>query len=74
MKAIESHLPSLAGDELTLDFSKAGFIDSSGISDLIQLNMSLRPSGKRIVITGASPEVRRVFTICKLERIVTLRD
>jgi len=74
VKAIEAQLPALAGDELLLDFAKVRFIDSSGISDLIQINMKLRPKGRRIVIEGAGPEVRKVFGICKLERLVTLRD
>ena len=74
VKTIESHLPSLAGEELRLDFAKVKFIDSSGISDIIQINMKLRPQGKRIVIEKAGPEVRKVFSICKLERLVTLRD
>jgi anti-anti-sigma factor len=73
-KAIDAQLSTLTGNELVLDFAKVKFIDSSGISDLIQINMKIRPKGKRIVIENAGPEVRKIFSICKIERLVTLKD
>lgn len=74
MKEIESRLGDLAGEELLLDFSGADTIDSSGISDLIQLNIRLRPMRMKIVAEKANAAVGQVIRLCKLDRIVTLRD
>lgn len=74
VKAIEALLPGLTGDTLTLDFSAVHQLDSSGISDLIQLNMKLRAKNRKIVIEQASEVVRKVAKLVKLDRLVTLRD
>lgn len=74
VKAIETLLPDLTGDTLTLDFSGVHQLDSSGISDLIQLNMKLRAGNRKIAIERASEGVRKVAKLVKLDRLVILRD
>lgn len=56
------------------DFSQVNYIDSVGISFLIQAGNISYENGKRIAIVGANPKVRYVIELAKLDRIIGLYD
>ena len=64
-----------AGKYLFLfDFSQVNYIDSVGISFLIQAGNASFVHGKRVAIVNANPKVRYVIELAKLERILALCD
>lgn len=56
------------------DFTNVSYIDSVGISFLIQAGNTAYEHGKRILVSGANPKVRYVLELAKLDRIIGLCD
>ncbi len=56
-------------DDLTVDLSGLSFADTSLMLDLAMLARRLRKAGRRMVLSGAQPEVRRLIEIIGLDRI-----
>ena len=64
-----------AGKHLFLfDFSQVNYIDSVGISFLIQAGNTSFEHGKRVAIVNPNPKVRYVIELARLERILALCD
>jgi anti-anti-sigma factor len=64
-----------AGRHLFLfDFAQVSYIDSVGISFLIQAGNTAYEHGKRVAVINANPKVRYVVELAKLERIIGLFD
>jgi anti-anti-sigma factor len=55
-----------AHEDMTLDLSDLGFIDSSGVRILVDAIVRLRGSNRRMILIGPSPPVERVFEILGL--------
>jgi anti-anti-sigma factor len=66
----------LAGDprELVLDLEAVGFVDSSGVGLLIATHERADRAGVEMAITGAAPEVKRVFQVAGLEGVLPVRN
>lgn len=58
-----------AGDELELDMSAVGEIDTAGLQLLILAKRESVRHGKRMTIIGHSAAVRQMIEFCKLERV-----
>src|SRR5687767_12355707 len=58
-----------AGAPIVIDLSDCGFIDSTGLTVLVE---AAEQDGRRIAIVGANPQVRRVFEITAVETLVPL--
>ncbi len=56
------------------DFAHVSYIDSVGISFLIQAGNTAYEHGKRIMVAAANPKVRYVIELAKLDRIIGLAD
>lgn len=56
------------------DFTQVNYIDSVGISFLIQAGNTAYEHGKRIAIVNANPKVRYVIELAKLDRIIGIFD
>ena len=56
------------------DFTNVSYIDSVGISFLIQAGNTAYERGKRIYVACANPKVRYVIELAKLDRIIGLCD
>jgi anti-anti-sigma factor len=68
MKAeIKKLLVSSSGD-LTIDFSGVEMIDSKGLGLLIAVFNSLEAGGRKLRITGASPDLVDLFRVMRLDR------
>lgn len=56
------------------DFSQVSYIDSVGISFLIQAGNMAYEHGKRVIVAGANPKVHYIIELAKLDRIIGLVD
>ena len=59
---------------VALDFSKVGFIDSTGLGILISLMRDLRERGRQLRLVGLSGETRSIFEITRLYKVFELSE
>jgi stage II sporulation protein AA (anti-sigma F factor antagonist) len=57
---------------IAFDFSKVGFMDSSGIGMIIGRYRKVNILGGKLFIVGASPDIMRIIGISGLGDIVTM--
>lgn len=59
--------------ELVLDLGAVPFVDSSGLGLLIATHERAARAGVDMAITGAAPEIQRVFRIAGLDGVLPVR-
>jgi len=62
------------GGDLTVDLSAVTFIDSTGLTVLVQANTLLSASGARLVVADPSPVVVRVFQLAGLFDLLAVEE
>jgi anti-sigma B factor antagonist len=75
--ALEPVLDRILADgarELVLDLGGVGFVDSSGLGLLIATHERTSDADVAMAITGAAPEIQRVFQIAGLDGVLPVRD
>ncbi len=55
-----------------VELSAVSYIDSSGIAALVEGFQTARVQGRRFVLVGASPPVRAVLELARLDRVFVL--
>jgi anti-sigma B factor antagonist len=60
---VYQRLPAESSKLILLDFSKVGYINSSGITLVIQLLIEAYQSARKIYAFGLSPHFTKVFTV-----------
>lgn len=68
--AVEFNMPTL----LILNFEGVSFMDSSGIGLVMGRYRNLSKTGAQLHITGASPQIYKVFKLAGIERLARLED
>lgn len=65
---LASHLDPLPGSsgDVVIDLSRVGFVDSSGLRVLIEAHQRAEAEARRLVLSGPSRPVRRLFEISGL--------
>ena len=72
-KARQSILPLIeAGNEVHLNLSKVAYMDSSGISVLIESLQKALESNTKVIVKEVSKSVLKVIMMAKLEQILNL--
>ena len=72
-KAKEVIFPHIdAGKEVHLNLSKVQYMDSSGISDLIESHQKALEKNTKVIIKEVSKSVLKVIMMAKLEQILNL--
>lgn len=59
---------------LVFDFSKADYIDLSGLSLLVSLARALEPKNGEIRIAGLNEDLRGLFELTRLDTVFTIVD
>lgn len=67
---VRAALLGVAGAEVVVDLSGLNFIDASGLSALLAARREMAEQGRRLVLAGPSPQVRRVFELTGLGRLL----
>ncbi len=55
--------------DVSVDLSRVGFMDSSGLGALMAVHHRLQESGGGIAIVGATPPVRKILEITALDEV-----
>ncbi len=57
---------------VVIDFSRVSFIDSAGLSVLIEASKLVEEKGGTLMVTRPQPSTRKVFDITGLDQIVSV--
>lgn len=60
--------------EVYLDLSQVDYMDSTGLGVLIGAYKKLRSRGGRLVLTGMSPRLKRLFHITRLTNVIDIEE
>ena len=59
---------------LLIDFSRTGYIDSSGLGALVSLSKKIRESGGELRLSGLNEDLRSLFELTKLDTLFNIAD
>ena len=71
--AVRGAIESGSGDVVT-DLRAVRFMDSAGLNVFVRAFKTLQPTGRGIVVRGASDAVRRTISVSGVETLVRLED
>jgi anti-sigma B factor antagonist len=64
-----------AGDrKFLIDFTRTGYIDSSGLGVLVSLSKKIRDEGGELKLAGLNEDLRTLFELTKLDTLFTISD
>ena len=64
-----------AGDrKFLIDFTKTGFIDSSGLGVLVSLSKKIRDEGGDLRLAGLNEDLKTLFELTKLDTLFAIAD
>ncbi|MEK6610790.1 MAG: STAS domain-containing protein [Gemmatimonadota bacterium] len=64
-----------AGDrKFLIDFSKTGYIDSSGLGVLVSLSKKIRDEGGDLRLAGLNEDLKTLFELTKLDTLFAIAD
>jgi anti-sigma B factor antagonist len=59
---------------LLIDFSRTGYIDSSGLGALVSISKRIRESGGELRLAGLNEDLRSLFELTKLDTLFTITE
>jgi anti-sigma B factor antagonist len=64
-----------AGDrKFLIDFTKTGYIDSSGLGVLVSLSKKIRDEGGDLRLAGLNEDLKTLFELTKLDTLFAISD
>jgi anti-sigma B factor antagonist len=59
---------------LLIDFSRTGYIDSSGLGALVSISKRIREAGGELRLSGLNEDLRSLFELTKLDTLFGIAD
>lgn len=59
---------------LLIDFSRTGYIDSSGLGALVSLSKRIREAGGELRLSGLNEDLRSLFELTKLDTLFAIAE
>ena len=59
---------------LLIDFSRTGYIDSSGLGALVSISKRIREAGGELRLSGLNEDLRSLFELTKLDTLFSIAD
>ncbi|MGZ8398565.1 MAG: STAS domain-containing protein [Gemmatimonadales bacterium] len=59
---------------LLLDFSRTGYIDSSGLGALVSISKRIREMGGELRLSGLNDDLRSLFELTKLDTLFAITE
>src|ERR671918_840595 len=60
--------------KFVIDFSKTGYIDSSGLGVLVSLSKKIREQGGELRLAGLNDDLQTLFELTKLDTLFAIAD
>jgi anti-sigma B factor antagonist len=60
--------------KLLIDFSRTGYIDSSGLGALVSISKRIREASGELRLAGLNDDLRSLFELTKLETLFTITE
>jgi len=60
--------------KLLVDFSRTGYIDSSGLGALVSVSKRTREAGGELRLAGLNDDLRSLFELTKLDTLFTISE
>lgn len=57
-----------------VDFSRTGYIDSSGLGALVSISKRIREAGGELRLSGLNEDLRSLFELTKLDTLFTIME
>jgi anti-sigma B factor antagonist len=57
-----------------IDFSRTGYIDSSGLGALVSISKRIREAGGELRLSGLNEDLRSLFELTKLDTLFTIME
>jgi anti-sigma B factor antagonist len=62
------------GRRLLIDFSRTGYIDSSGLGALVSIAKRIREAGGELRLSGLNEDLRSLFELTKLDTLFAIAE
>jgi anti-sigma B factor antagonist len=62
------------GRKFLIDFTKTGYIDSSGLGVLVSLSKKIRDQGGDLRLAGLNEDLKTLFELTKLDTLFAIAD
>jgi anti-sigma B factor antagonist len=72
LRKIALKYASLEGQCVVVDLTGVDYADTSGLATLLEAQARLRKSGGRMILFGLGPQVRDLFTMNQVDRVLTI--
>ena len=59
---------------LLVDFSRTGYIDSSGLGALVSISKKIREAGGELRLSGLNEDLRSLFELTKLDTLFAIAE
>ena len=59
---------------MLIDFSRTGYIDSSGLGELVSLSKRIREAGGELRLSGLNEDLRSLFELTKLDTLFAIAE
>ena len=59
---------------LLIDFSRTGYIDSSGLGALVSISKRIREAGGELRLSGLNEDLRSLFELTTLDTLFSIAD
>ena len=66
LEAAYAQAASLGGTQITLDFARVGYINSTGIALIVRMLTTARADGRTVRVSGLTDHYRQIFEITRL--------
>ena len=73
-ESVDSKIRCTNAVNVIFDFSKVGFMDSSGIGMIMGRYKAVKTLGGKVVIYGMNSQIKRIAQMSGIDRIVKLTD
>lgn len=74
LKAVVQEAIDHGERKLLIDFSKTGYIDSSGLGALVSISKKVREQGGELRLSGLNEDLRSLFELTKLDTLFAIAD
>ena len=72
LRRLDERIDADPGALLVLDFEEVSFVDSTGLGMLVSANRRARAAGGELAVRNLRPNVRRVFEMTGLDKVLLL--